>query len=323
MAPRTDLSLIDALLRKSGKWAKRFSAFEDRTAVKLGGMFSDYERQRRFLLLTFIGQLEVDPETGVLLDNTENLAGIQGMLDELGEIYNETSGRGSEFARYIDQQFQHAEKLGFDRATGGLRTARALPQGYRPPQPRLYRRVKTSLFKGMRNGFEADRESLARIFKEHVLLPNGTMEGLRTELLSNNMIEKGMVDSAGRRITGSERADRIAKFGNAQIAQEAQEDAIAEIYHDGEPNPDEDFWMWDAIRDNRTGDDSKRRDHDIRTRKDWDTHDYGDGMFGLPPIRPRDRCAAIFLDEEWFSENFQEKHFKGQRKVPDSTPQKK
>jgi hypothetical protein len=49
---------------------------------------------------------------------------------------------------------------------------------------------------------------------------------------------------------------------------------------------------WIAIIDPRTGEDSQVRNQRIMPLRDWLTHNFGDGEFGFPPLRPNDRCTT-------------------------------
>lgn len=58
--------------------------------------------------------------------------------------------------------------------------------------------------------------------------------------------------------------------------------------------------QWWATLDGRTDGgrpdgDSHRRHKKILTREEWKTHDFGDGYYGQPPLRPHDRCVMVPL----------------------------
>ncbi len=53
--------------------------------------------------------------------------------------------------------------------------------------------------------------------------------------------------------------------------------------------------QWWAALDKRTGPDSIRRHKKILTRAEWQSHNFGDGYYGQPPLRPHDRCVMIPL----------------------------
>jgi hypothetical protein len=125
-----------------------------------------------------------------------------------------------------------------------------------------------------------------------------------------------MLDSAGRRITADERADRIARYEPQTLSRKTHDESINDFYYDGDaPGLDEQFRLWDTTIDNRTSPSHRRRHQIILTIGEWQIHSWGDGQYGLAPTRSRCRCDSIFVVPAWFSKETQEKQFMNRIRV--------
>ena len=111
-----------------------------------------------------------------------------------------------------------------------------------------------------------------------------------------------MLDSAGRRLTVSERSDRIVRYEFARLTRDVEEQGITDRYYDGEPpSLDKQFRLWQATLDDRVQLEHAERHGLVLSIAEWNRRDFGDGRFGLPPLRPRCRCDVIFVVPDWFS----------------------
>jgi hypothetical protein len=311
MATRQELNdkkLIRLLAKLSRRWRTRFDALEDKEAAKLGRLFTSYEQDRRLKLLSFLDMLQVD-ETGTIIDNTKNQETALKAMQELKKLQFDRFGRKSSFGKWVDRNYEKASKMGVLKAKDSynIGEGKRLPPGYTPPTARLVQRTKKMTFMHITRRNAMDLDIVQQSFLRHIFDPTATVQSLRRDLVERGQIE-GMVDTIGRRITASERADRIAKYELADLAQQSQIETVNDIYNDGEPNPD-DFYFWQATLDGREGEDSRERHGQVLTMKQWKKKQFSKFSGKIAPLRPRDRCDMIHVRPEWFSPRLRKRYF--------------
>ncbi len=146
--------------------------------------------------------------------------------------------------------------------------------------------------------------------------PAATTAAMRREL-ENAGLFGAMRDSAGRRVTVSERADRIVTHSVHKTSMQAEQAMVENIYgQDPGFKAEEQYYAWLCVGDGRTAEDSWRRNGQVLTVTQWGTKDFGDGYFGMKPLRPRDRCANFIVRPDWFSKDLQGKYFNSQTDLP-------
>lgn len=312
MATRHDDKLITLLQKKSAKLGLRTDAAIDESAEYLGKLFSDFEQAKRIKTLAFMETLRLD-EAGRIVNDIDNELRLKRFLEEIRDLQIETFDPESNFGKWIDKQYDKAAKTGVMKAGDFYKIGEgaALPHGYIPPTAELVKAAKESLFLDITTRNSMDLDLIRQSVLRRILDPTGTIKTLREDLLRTGQIE-GMLDSAGRRITASERADRIASYEIADLTTKAEQETVNDIYNGGEAKPDETWYLWKQVQDDRKGDDHAKRHGKILTEAEWETRDFGDNQYGLPPTRPNCRCDAILVRPEWFSPELREKMLTGQ-----------
>lgn len=306
---RHDKKLLTLLLKRSHKWRAKFNGFENGEAAKLRLFFENYTTERRTLLLAYMDALEKGPG-GVILDTAANRDATTKALFEIKGMQVRKFSKDSSFAKWVDRTYDKAGAMGVTKAKDSIKIGEgaALPRGYKPPTARLVNHAKSLTLRQLaqRNGADLDivREEMVR----HIVNPAGTVQELRGSLEKRGQIE-GITDTLGRRITASERADRIAKYELSNLSTETQQATINDIYNDGEADPHNTFRLWNATLDGRHGKDSARRNGQILSEYQWSIKEFGDRYKGLPPLRARDRCDDTLVRPEWFSPQTRQKYF--------------
>ena len=316
MATKHDLTLIKLIAKLSKRWRMRFDAFEDAEAAKLGVIFSDYEQARRLKVLAFLGSLRLDAN-GIIENSAENLEEVTQALKDLKKLQLDSFDKQSSFGKWVDRNYDKAAKMGVLKAKDSYKIGegKALPTGYTPPTARLVRQTKQMTFMQVTNRNQMDLDLMKQSFLRSIYDPTATVQSLRQELVDRGQVE-GLVDTIGRRITASERADRIAKYELSALETQAQQETVADIYHDGEQSLD-DYWLWVATLDGRQGHDSEVRNGQVLTMKQWRKKDFGDRYTGrIKPLRPRDRCDMVNVQPEWFSKDIRKKYFNSKIGTP-------
>lgn len=315
---QADKQLIDRLLKRNRRWAQKWAAFEDQIASELASILRGIEAGKRRLVLSFIDRLSIS-ESGVIENTIANQRVVLKMIREVGGYNAGLTTPRSPLGKWISTHFEKSAVLGIRKAidTVAIVDKAMLPaKGYQAQAAlRLATKAQDEVVLALMKRGDADLDILRREFVKQIFDPNGTTDVLRQRLIDTGQIE-GMLDSAGRRVTADERADRIARYEPQTISRMAHDEAINDFYYGGEaPGPDEQFRLWDAVMDARTTASHAARHQKVLTVEEWQTHDWGDGQYGLPPTRPRCRCDAIFVDPSWFSEETREKHFENRLRV--------
>lgn len=130
-------------------------------------------------------------------------------------------------------------------------------------------------------------EGAARVVRMALL--EAEIEGIGTKGAAERLLAKGIGETGVWRGTYAS-AKRIARTELIR----ARNVASDLVYAD---NGIDELQWWATI-DGRTDGgrpdgDSRRRHKKIFTRAEWRTHDFGDGYYGQPPLRPHDRCVMI------------------------------
>jgi hypothetical protein len=115
------------------------------------------------------------------------------------------------------------------------------------------------------------------------------LEGIGTRGAAERLLALGVGETGVWRGTYSG-AKRIARTELIRARNMAADMAYAE-------NGIDKLQWWATIDDRTDGGkpdgDSHRRHKKILTRAEWSTHNFGDGYYGLPPLRPHDRCVML------------------------------
>lgn len=309
MATRHDIKLTSLLERKSRKWREQFNGFEDGSAEALTAHFTKYETRKRFLILSYMDTVQLG-EGGVLLDNAGNREELTRLLRDLSDLELDAFGPDSSFAKWVNRNFDRAADLGVRKARDVYKIGegRDLPRRYSPPPATFVEKAKALLLTDITDRHAMDLDLVRKTIMRKMLDPTGTVQSLRKDLVNRGQIE-GFLDSAGRRISASERADRIARYELAEVAEQHHVEMVNRIYNDGKSDPKNTFYLWDAVMDDRVSASHARRNGKVLSEYQWERKDWGDGQYGLPPTRPRCRCDAIHVRPEWFSPDTRQKMF--------------
>lgn len=316
MATRHDIRLFDMLMRKQGKWKTKFNAFERNAGDGLKKIFTNYEKRRRFLMLSFLDSLELG-EGNVILPSDKNLLRASKAIKDMGALGAKHWGKNGSFRGWVDKTYDKAARFGVNKTRDGLKAAegRAMRAGYSPPLKSIINQSKKMAFRELTNREAMNLGILKQVFFRHIYDPTGTPESLREDLTRTGQIE-GMLDSIGRRVTASERADRIASYELPKIAQDASVQTAYDIYNGGKPDPKKIFYAWQAVIDGRQGPDSEARNGQVLSLYQWKRKSFAGGRHGLPPLRPRDRCDAVLMMPHWFSPKTRKEYFNARTDNP-------
>ena len=312
MATRHDDKLITLLTKKSAKWTRAMDATTEDASKYMTAVFEDFQKAKRLKLLAFLDTLSLD-ENGRIVNVAANEMRLAGFIQELQTLQIETFDPESSFGKWIDRQYGKAANTGVKKAGDFYKIGegvKTLPTGYAPPTAELIRGVKEMLFLQIADRNSMDLDLIRQSVMRRILDPTGTVQSLRQDLLKTGQLED-MLDSAGRRITASERADRIASYEFADLTTKAEQQTVNEIYNDGEEDPEGTFYLWHQVQDDRKSESHAKRHGKIMSQSAWETKDFGDGQYGLAPTRPRCRCDNILVRPEWFSPEVREKLLAG------------
>jgi hypothetical protein len=318
MATTEDKKLIEKLLKKNRKWFERWMVFEDKIAADLTVVMRDLEVSKRNIVMRHVSRLALD-ENGVFLNSPDNSGIVLEMIRDVGKFNREMIEPGAPYTKWVTKNFEKSGLKGIAKALDTVKVAdqaRLPAKGYRARSAmKLVTQAQDMMFRQVYDRGNMDLGILRRTFMQNITDPQGNADTLRRALIDTGQIE-GMLDSAGRRITADERADRIARYEPQTLSRKTHDESINDFYYDGEaPGLDEQFRLWDATMDNRTSSSHARRNGKVLTIEEWQAHDWGDGQHGLPPTRPRCRCDGIFVDPAWFSKETQEQQFTNRIRV--------
>jgi hypothetical protein len=312
MPTRHDLKLIELLESQSNKWGARMSLLTRDAEKGLTRFFVDAQKNKRLALLGFLDSLDVDAN-GFIVDSGKNRAELAKAMRGMRVAGVTEFGPDSSFAKYVDRQYNRAAKLGVSHTKAAYRLGegKRLPRGFSPPTAGIVTQARGTLLRHLVDRTDTDVKIVRDSVLRRVFDPTGNVPQLRADLLRRGQLE-GMLDSAGRRITASERADRIARFEFPEVSTRAHQKSVDGIYNDGKQDPKNTWYLWNQIQDGRKSKSHFKRHGEVLTEFQWATKSWGDKQKGLPPTRPRCRCNATHVRPEWFSKDTREKVFNAQ-----------
>ena len=224
------------------------------------------------------------------------------LIQEIGQIHLEAFGEGSLYEKLATRSLVRAARLGDGKAAAGMEGA-GMAAG--TIQSRILdqdaiRFVAQDAFElASRNLTTAAVEEIRRLVTEE-LVQGGGAEVLRAKLIKSGYIPD--LEVAGRRLAAETRASMIARTEPRRVA----EAVYSETNRAVESDPKNRLYKWVSILSPTSGKDSLIRHGIVMSEAEWETHDFGDGFYGLPPIRPNDNCSKIFYRRAWLSPADQE-----------------
>ena len=305
-------SLAKRLAKDDARWRRRFDKLETQLSADLATAFGTITSEKAQIIAYWLGNLEVS-DTGVIVHNQANQDRIMRMLVDIEKIDTAAFTRGGKVDSLLEPTMGDAARRGITKALDAIRAGDqgAVPKGYRGAAAmRMADTSRTVVVDALRARSATDRAEISDMFMRRVIDPEGTSDKLRTDLAESGLL-KGMKDSRGRRITVDERADRIARYEPARLAQDAHEQTAADIYFGGEVDPKQMYYLWFNPRDDRSQAEHAARHGHVMTAAEWDRREWGDGITGGPPLRPRCRCSRSFVMPHWFSKEDQKRSFEG------------
>lgn len=211
------------------------------------------------------------------------------VLAEVDRVLKTAYGPGSRFEKLSLRYFAKAGKSGFDRFF-----ADAVRYGYRSAF-RLSSKDAGSILAASTDLYElAARNLTTRAVEElrqaitEEMLRGGGEKAIRERLVNSGYIRDLRVGN--RVLRGETRAAMMARTEPHRVANAAyleQTKLVAAKAADR-------FYRWISALGPTVGEDSLRRHGTILSESEWQSADFGDGMYGLPPIRPNDNCSFIF-----------------------------
>jgi len=219
------------------------------------------------------------------------------LIQEIGQIHLEAFGEGSVYEKLATRSLVRAARLGDGKAAEGMKAAGMASGSIQAAilDADAIRIVAQDAFSlASRNLTTAAIEEIRRLVTEEIIQGGGA-EVLKAKLMKSGLIPD--LEVAGRKLAAETRASMIARTETRRVA----EAAYSETNQAVEPNPNNQLYKWISILSPTSGKDSLRRHGLIMTRAEWETHDFGDGFFGLPPIRPNDNCSKIFYRRAWLT----------------------
>ena len=131
------------------------------------------------------------------------------------------------------------------------------------------------------------------------------MNGAGEEELTRKLMKSGHIkdlETPKRTLRAASRAEMIARTEPRRISEASYRAGAAEV----EPEPAKRLYQWVSVIGATSGDDSLRRHGLVMSEPEWQKHDFGDGYYGFPPLRPNDRCSVIFMREQWLEDSAKE-----------------
>lgn len=243
---------------------------------------------------SFLAVVNRSPRPGI--DAGVRRASVE-LIQDLGMIHVEAFGPGSIYERLATRTLVQAARIGDAKAAEGLSAA---GESFRVIQAAVLDRdairfvAEDGFALASRNLTTGAVDEVRRLVTEELIQGNGA-EVLRQRLIKSGLIPD--LEVAGRTMTAETRAAQIARTEPRRVA----EAVYSETNRAVEPNPHNQLYKWISILSPTSGKDSLRRHGLIMTRPEWETHDFGDGFYGLPPIRPNDNCSKIFYRRAWLT----------------------
>jgi len=237
---------------------------------------------------------------GGWLDAPAKTEHARNAIAAIERAYDEAFGPDSEFALRVQKGMVKAGKQAQERLA-----AEAVKYGMKGVE--LARVDAASLIEAATETYDLAAKNLTseavgqlRDAVTQEYLHGGSVEALRSRLIKADFIPDLKV---GKRTLRSEvRAAMMARTETKRIAVKTYMDTAARV----EKNPAKRTYRWVSTLGKNVGEDSLIRHGRILTEQEWMTTDFGDGMYGLPPIRPNDRCSVIFKRDAWLSDTERE-----------------
>lgn len=215
------------------------------------------------------------------------------LLREVEAIGTRFFGPGSIFEARTVRELARAKRMGFELSRSQvMQMERRFAVELADEARLLIASAKDTFQLLSRNLVEEAVGTVRRLVTEELAMGQGA------EVLKGKLIESGVIPDldTGKRVIKAE--TRAAMIAQTELARAAN-GAYMESNRGVEPVEANRIYRWVAVHTATTAEDSLRRDGLVMTEEQWRTRDFGDGYYGLPPLRPNDRCSPIFYRRSW------------------------
>ncbi len=274
--------------------------------AKLGGVIAELQEQLQKIAL--FNDKAVEKRLGKFINALDGAdeAGRMALADalerDLTTLHEKLWGEKSKFREVYRKAMAKAA------SAGKLRLARTAAEAVgKESLAKLSERDVASVIKSSRDAYEMAAKNLTvdavaevrRLVTEELLRGSGSKELARRLMKSGHIAD---LELPGRKLRAETRAEMIARTEPRRISEASYRSSAAEV----EPEPAKRLYQWVSVMGFTSGDDSLRRHGLVMSEPEWQSHDFGDGFFRFPPLRPNDRCSVIFLREQWLEESAKE-----------------
>jgi hypothetical protein len=213
-------------------------------------------------------------------------------------IYEEAFGPTSEYAHLMKRAYMAAGAEGRDDIQAAVKAS-----GAGIPVPK----DAATILASAGSAFELAGKNLApdAIAELRGVFTRAYLDGGSHKSLAADLIKGGFIPDlkVGNRVIKTKtRVEMMVRTETKRLMGKSQLDAAEGV----EPDIDSRLWRWFSRLGPEVGDDSLRRHGKIMTEREWMTHDFGDGYYGFPPLRPNDQCSKSFYREAWLSDDQRE-----------------
>jgi hypothetical protein len=210
-------------------------------------------------------------------------------LAKIETILNEMYGTGSEFEKITKKYLSESGLVGRDRIV-----ADAAKIGY-SASFKIGSVDAASILTASRDTYALAARNLTTQAVEELrqsiteeMIRGGGEKAIRERLVKSGYIKDLKI---GKRVLrGETRASMMARTEPHRIANASYAEQARKV----EPVKAKRYYKWISALGPKVGDDSLRRHGLILSEEEWENTDFGDGMYGRPPIRPNDNCIDIF-----------------------------
>lgn len=264
------------------------------TATELGALAAKADKKIAARIKRFLAELKAAGKS-----DAARAAAADRLERDLLRLHVSSFGKDSAFAKAYRKQIVQAAKAGKQRFAANAAEATG-----RQVLSATARRDVASILISARDSFKLVEQNLTADAVSEVrrLVTESLLKGDGQEALARRLMKSGHIpdlEKSGRTLRAETRAQMIARTEPRRIAAKAYRDSFAQV----EPDPKKRLFKWVSVLAPNSGEDSLIRHGIILNEEEWETHDFGDGLYGLPPIRPNDQCSEIAIKESWLSDS--------------------
>ena len=241
------------------------------------------KRLKRFLRLLATG------------DKTKFKRAADRLEVDLLKIADKHFGPESAYSREARRHFAQAAKL------GRLRLAKSVAEATgKQAVLKATSRDVASMMRAATDHYDLAAKNLGAdgVMELRKLVTQEILQGSGEDALRAKLMKSGHIEDLSlptRTLKAETRARMMARTEPRRITEATYREATQEV----EPDEAKRLYKWISVLGLNSGEDSLARHGLVMSEDEWNTHNFGDGFQGFPPLRPNDQCSVIFMREVW------------------------